>query len=140
MGAANRLLTDGTYNYTYDADGNRIAQTNIATGAVTYYQFNNANEFTAVSGSGGPATYLYDAFGRMVSQTENGVTQNFIYDGENIALVLNGSGQVIERKLNGPAVDQVLATETVAARLGLGRYGELVLDRQPRHRPRRGPV
>ena len=114
MGAANRLLTDGTYNYTYDADGNRIARTNIATGAVTYYQFNNANELTAVSGSGGPATYLYDAFGRMVSQTENGATQNFIYDGENIALVLNGSGQVIERELNGPAVDQVLATETVA--------------------------
>ena len=96
-GAANRLLTDGIYNYTYDADGNRIARTNIATSAATYYQWNNANQLAAVSGSGGPATYLYDAFGRMVSQTENGVTQNFIYDGENIALVLNGSGQVIER-------------------------------------------
>ena len=112
-GAGNRLLTDGTYYYTYDADGNRIARTQISNGAVTTYEWNNADELTAVLGGGGNALYAYDAFGRMVTQTESGATQNFIYDGQNIALVLNASGQVIERELYGPAVDQVLASETV---------------------------
>ena len=40
-------------------------------------------------------------------------TQNYIYDGQEIVLVLNVSGQVMQRNLYGPAVDQVLATETV---------------------------
>ena len=43
-GAYNRLLSDGTYNYEYDAEGNRTKRTDIATGAVTEYNV----RFTAV--------------------------------------------------------------------------------------------
>ena len=118
-GAGDRLLTDGVYDYSYDADGNRIARTQISNGAVTTYTWNNANQLTAVkyqATCGGTvqtlATYAYDAFGLMVSQTESGATEYFIYDGQNVALVLNSTGQVLERELNGPAVDQVLASET----------------------------
>jgi len=113
-GSANRLLSDGTYDYTYDLDGNRIARTRISDLAVTYYQWNNENQLTAVSGAGGEAAYSYDAFGRMVSQTENGATSYFIDDGQNVALVMNvvnGYANVVERELYGPAVDQVLASE-----------------------------
>ena len=81
---------------------------------VTYYQWNNANQLTAVSGAGGEATYGYDAFGRMVSETENGATDYFIDDGQSVALVMNvvnGYANVVERELYGPAVDQVLASE-----------------------------
>jgi RHS repeat-associated protein len=42
-------------------------------------------------------------------------TESFVYDGENIALILNSSGGVIERELDGPAVDQVMASEAGAA-------------------------
>ena len=49
----------------------------------------------ASSPNGRKAELAYDAFGRMVSQTESGATQNFIYDGQNIALVLDGSGNII---------------------------------------------
>jgi len=31
IGPDNQLLSDGTYNYTYDADGNEATKTNIAT-------------------------------------------------------------------------------------------------------------
>ena len=57
----------------------------------------------------------------MVTRTDvdAGATENFIYDGGNVALVLDGNGQVLERELYGPAVDQILATEDVTA-LGAG--------------------
>ena len=71
-GDGNRLLTDGTYRYTYDADGNRIARTDIATGAVTTYQWNNANELIGVSGPGVDATYGYDAFGARSRRRKTG--------------------------------------------------------------------
>ena len=89
-------LSPSSRYYTYDADGNNIARTTIATGAVTWYQWNNANQLTAVEGAGANVTYAYDAFGRMVSRTADGATENYVYDGESLALVLNSSGQVIE--------------------------------------------
>jgi hypothetical protein len=36
-GAANQLLSDGTYNYELDAEGNRIKRTKIVGGNVTVY-------------------------------------------------------------------------------------------------------
>jgi RHS repeat-associated protein len=61
--------------------------------------------------------YANDPFGEMVARTNvnAGSTESFVYDGENIALILNSSGGVIERELDGPAVDQVLASEAGAA-------------------------
>ena len=116
-GSGNRLLRDGTYDYT-DADGNRIEQTTISTGGVFgAYSWNNDNQLTEVASSlaQGFVDYGYDAFGRMVSRSIPNPqgTQNYIYDGQEIVLVLNVSGQVMQRNLYGPAVDQVLATETV---------------------------
>ena len=36
-GDHNRLLSDGTYSYEYDNEGNRVRRVEIATGAVTEY-------------------------------------------------------------------------------------------------------
>ena len=97
---------------------------------MTYYQWNNANQLTAINGNGENATFAYDAFGLMVSQTEDGVTQNFVYDGQNLALVLNASGQVIDRELYGSAVDQVLATESGPAGTSPGTVSWYATDNQ----------
>jgi hypothetical protein len=55
----------------------------------------------------------------MVSRTPTGISgespEFFIYDGANVALILNASGGVIDRELNGPAVDQVFASEAGSA-------------------------
>jgi hypothetical protein len=131
-GAGNRMLYDGSCYYTYDADGNRTAkyQNSVDSGFdshatnITIYNWNNANELVSVktyatysdytSGAtpSSEVDYAYDAFGRMVSMSPSGGTaENFIYDGQNVALVLNSVGQAVERELYGPAVDQVLATE-----------------------------
>ena len=42
-GAGNLLLSDGTYDYTYDAEGNQITATDIATGAVTTNTWDDRN-------------------------------------------------------------------------------------------------
>ena len=105
---------------------------------ITVYTYNNANEMTGVyyfgaiaayrsaveadnldNGTGLATTMTEDAFGRMVEETtyttmgesQTSGIENYIYHGENLVLVLNSSGQVTERELTGPAVDQVFASE-----------------------------
>jgi RHS repeat-associated protein len=134
--STNRMLFDGTYYYAYDADGNRTARwvdgNGYAEGSpqprdtdITIYKWNEKGELTAVtsyptyadyaaSSSGSETTFAYNAFQQMVSTTppgESPTTEYFIYDGANVALILNASGGVIERELCGPAVDQILASE-----------------------------
>ena len=144
--SSNRLLTDGVYNYTYDADGNCIARTNISDGTVTSYEWNNAGELTAVlqypswsdyvaiTGSTSETDYSYNAAGQMVTMSPNsGPSQHYVYDGQNLALVLNSSGLVVERDLYGPAVNQILATETVtpsSAPQAAGTVNWLLTDNQ----------
>jgi hypothetical protein len=41
------------------------------------------------------------------------VTTEYMYDGEDILLALDDSGDVTNRYLHGPAVDQILADEQV---------------------------
>jgi RHS repeat-associated protein len=127
-GTNNRLLSDGTYNYQYDNEGNRTRRTNIATGEVTEYTWDYRNRLTAVTfkDSQGNVTksvqYTYDAFNRLVSRTvdadgdgEQTATSTYsIYDGQQVALEFDSTGAVERRYLSGPAVDQVLAEETAA--------------------------
>ncbi len=45
-GSGNELTSDGTWNYSYDDAGNLIQKTNISTGEVWQYTYNNANQLT----------------------------------------------------------------------------------------------
>ena len=81
-GANNLLVSDGTYNYQYDAEGNRIEKTNISTGAYTTYTYDYRQELTGATSytSAGTVTqtvaYAYDAEGRQISEsvTVGGIT------------------------------------------------------------------
>ena len=78
------------------------------------------------AGVSAPETdYGYDAFGRMVSRTpvtglSDETAQSFIYDGQNIVMVLDGEGAVQQRYLYGPG-GQSLGYD-VAAGTGSGFY------------------
>jgi RHS repeat-associated protein len=51
IGINNQLIYDGTYNYEYDAEGNRQRRVEIATSAVTDYQWDHRNRLTSVRDS-----------------------------------------------------------------------------------------
>ncbi|MCL4207885.1 MAG: hypothetical protein KJ000_35820, partial [Pirellulaceae bacterium] len=133
-GDNNLVLSDGTYDYEYDAEGNRTRRTHIASGEITDYDWDHRNRLVRVSirtTDNGPLTtdivYAYDAFNRLVrvtlETTDNGplTTDTFhVYDGErwergnagdHLALVFDGNGDLTNRYLYGPAVDQILADE-----------------------------
>jgi RHS repeat-associated protein len=125
-GQDNRLLSDGTYSYTYDNEGNRTSRTNIASGEVTQYTWDYRNRLTSVvtKDSGGTVTksvaYTYDVYDRRIAKLidPDGAglatpqTERMVYDGDNIALTFDGTGTQTHRYLYGPGVDQILADET----------------------------
>jgi RHS repeat-associated protein len=123
-GGNNQLLTDGTYNYAYDDEGNRISRTRIATGAVTEYVWDYRNRLTRVVEKNvgvvvRSSDYKYDVFDRRIAKTVDldgggtqvATTERYVYDGDHIALVFDGQGNQMQRFLYGIQVDQVLVQE-----------------------------
>ena len=61
-----------SYNYTYDAAGNRLTDTDGA-GRTTSYTYDDLNRLTAVEyPNGGTVAYTYDAVGNRLTRTVNG--------------------------------------------------------------------
>ncbi|MGR3278684.1 FG-GAP-like repeat-containing protein [Acaryochloris marina NIES-2412] len=124
-GGNNRLLSDGTYTYTYDGEGNRITRTEIATGEVTEYTWDYRNRLTDVVTKDSTGNviqdveYGYDVYDRRIEKTvdpdgdgpESEWTERFVYDGDHIALVFDENGEQTHRYLHGPQIDQVLSEE-----------------------------
>ena len=84
--AGMQLTSDGTYDYTYDANGNLTERRNRGTGGVTRYTWSDAGRLTSVTApSGATSTYRYDAFGRRLETNDNGTIRRFVYSGWNLA-------------------------------------------------------
>jgi RHS repeat-associated protein len=120
IGADNQLLSDPNWNYSYDADGNLAEKTGTSTGAdkgITWkYSYNNRNQITqAVQTEGSTTvtvTYDYDVLGNRVEEDVQGgstpVTR-FAYDRGNVWADLDGSNNLMTRRLFQDAVDSVVA-------------------------------
>lgn len=74
-GTHNRLQTDGTFNYTYDNEGNTTRRTRIVGGQVTEYTWDHRNRLTSVidrvSATGAKTQqveYIYDAFDQLTGK------------------------------------------------------------------------
>jgi RHS repeat-associated protein len=73
-GTQNEMLSDGTWNYTYDAAGNVLTKTNIAGGDVWTYGYDLANHLTSGVHRDSHGTLLvqvtekYDVFGNRVEE------------------------------------------------------------------------
>jgi RHS repeat-associated protein len=123
----NRLQTDGTYNYTYDDEGNLTQRTTIATNEGTEYTWDYRNRLTQVTVKNAAQTnikqvnFTYDALNRRIEKKVDpdgsgpnpSTIERFIYDRDHIKLVFNGSNTLIRRYLHGPNIDQILADEDV---------------------------
>ncbi|PQO43499.1 RHS repeat-associated core domain-containing protein [Blastopirellula marina] len=126
-GDNNQVLSDGTYNYTYDDEGNRLTKTNISTGDYEVYAWDYRNRLASVTAYDASDVkqwkvgYGYDAFNNLVSREvdSNGdgmvdASGYFVYNGNQIMLVVDDAGDVEHRMLWGPQVDQLLADENGA--------------------------
>jgi len=71
--AADRLTSDGTFTYSYDANGNLIQQIGLADGAVTSFYYDPENRLTWAWTPTTTVQFRYDALGRRIERT---VTQD----------------------------------------------------------------
>jgi RHS repeat-associated protein len=135
-GTHNRLQTDGTFNYTYDNEGNTLTKTRIATGAVTQFSWDHRNRLTAVRERAGATAvvnketiYAYDVFDRKTldrfdSDGLSGSNRDEVWvnDGQHPLLQYRDSDGVgpaqpyrlANRYLHGAVIDQILADEQYA--------------------------
>lgn len=98
IGAGNRVQQFRGYAFTYDADGNTL--TKVGNGESWAYVYDGLGRLTQVKlGGATQATYAYDALGRRVTKNlivPTSTTEWLVYDGDQLALVSNTSGQVQE--------------------------------------------
>nr|WP_123784809.1 RHS repeat domain-containing protein [Pirellula staleyi] len=121
-GDNNQLTSDGTYNYTYDAEANRLTRTSIASGDVTRYVWDHRNRLLAVIQEDGvenflsETTHTYAHQNRWISRTVDAVgdgpggseTTVFVHESQQIVLEFDGSAasDLSHRYLWGPSIDQ----------------------------------
>lgn len=127
-GTNNRMSSDGTFNYTYDAEGNTLTKVRIsndpADDKTVEYTWDHRNRLASVSFKNNAGTltqkvlYTYDAFDRLIGRevdtdgdADIDESSHFIFDDQHVALALSDSGTVQNRYLHGPLVDMVLADE-----------------------------
>ena len=74
-GPANRLLTDGTFNYDYDKEGNLSKRTEIVTGNFREFRWDHRNRLVTVTDRNAAgvsqqvAKFTYDALDRRISKS-----------------------------------------------------------------------
>lgn len=82
--AANRLTDWNGTGITYDANGNMLND------GTRTYTWDARNRLTSIAGTV-TANFQYDAFGRRIQKTVNGVTTKYLYDGINPVQEFTGS-------------------------------------------------
>ncbi|WP_425619120.1 RHS repeat-associated core domain-containing protein [Anatilimnocola sp. NA78] len=127
-GTNNQLQSDGTYNYTYDNEGNRLTRTNISTSYVTEYSWDHRNRLVAVTEKDDMSNVLsvvensYDVFNRWIRRSVDSdgpggtaaIDSYFAYEGNQLSLEINGDdGSDLSHIYSwGPNVDQLIADIT----------------------------
>ena len=127
----NLTVSDGTYNYEYDDEGNRTKRTKISDGSYEVYEWDHRNRLVKVTFKDSSHTVLktvdqtYDVFNRWIRRSTDpdgpgasaAVDTFFAYDGIEAILQWDGTAasNLDNRYLFGPDADQVLADEDVSS-------------------------
>ncbi|MCP5052876.1 MAG: RHS repeat-associated core domain-containing protein, partial [bacterium] len=108
----NRLTETTTHTYLYDADGNLTEEKNKLTTETKKYYYSSESRLityehyaTDISPVDITAEYKYDLYGRRIQKTVNGTVTNFLWDRDNLAMEMDGSGQPIRRYFYGVGMD-----------------------------------
>jgi hypothetical protein len=123
VGPNNQVLSDATFDYAYDAEGNLVRQRNRSTGDFTEFEFDHRQRMVSATtkSSGGiilrEANYTYDVFDRRIAKTvdldgagpQAPTTTRFVYHGDHVWADLDASGQMTARDLFGDRTHEPLA-------------------------------
>ena len=114
--AANQLLEDAQWTYSYDASGRLIEKQDKATHDRWTYGYDYEDRLTAVRRYAGgtvpsspEVSYAYDGLGRRIARTVDGVRTVWVYDGHNFIRAYDGNRALLQRHVNGLGVDEPLA-------------------------------
>ncbi len=111
---ANQLQTNGGI-YSYDKNGNLTSKIEGTTVFSYYYDYENrlVKVVRVENSVMTTSEYKYDPFGRRIEKkvTESGTTTTtrFVYDNEDIILEYDGNGNLGNRYVHGPGIDEPLA-------------------------------
>lgn len=99
-------------NMSYDENGNLISMTNSC--GTTTYTWDVRNRLVGINGfapdcSSLTASFKYDALGRRIEKTINGVTTKYLYDGVDIIQELNSDGTMKVNYIRTLNIDEPLA-------------------------------
>lgn len=86
-------------SFRYDSKGNLTSD-----GSLTFV-YDAENRLISVSGSK-KASFTYDPKGRLFQSTVNGVTRQFLYDGDALISEYTTSGSLVARYIHGDRVDE----------------------------------
>jgi RHS repeat-associated protein len=111
--AANQLLEDDEFTYTYDDNGNLATRTRKSDMEVATFTWNAQDHLTGFDfPAEGPAVaYRYDALGRRIEKDVGGTVTRYVYDSLDILLEYNGSNVLQARYGHGELSDQPLFME-----------------------------
>ena len=134
-GTGNELTNDGTWTYTYDADGNMSEKSKGTRLETWFYTYDNTghlltvNQTTNGSTSEMLITYTYDAFGNMVKEQlwQTGMsttTTEHVYNGTTLLFDLTSTNTLQMRYMAGSSADEWLGRQT-----GSGTTGWYETDR-----------
>ncbi len=108
----NRLEAFGGYALEHDLDGN-VTRKSLAADSLAFDQrlhWNSLGQLDSVrtvrQGVGSTVAYGYDGWDRRVRKTSAAGTTRYVYDGSQIALEVDGSGNVVAEYSYFPGVDQ----------------------------------
>ena len=146
-GTNNQLTSDGTFNYTYDHEGNRVSRTRISSATasdyITDYSYDYRNRLTDVNYYNNSSVltkhvhYVYDVYDHLIG-TEIDATGSGSYSSSEWyaldisidpnapaqpVLQFDGSGNETYRYLNGPSasgVDAMMAEEAITTQGSAG--------------------
>ncbi|MBK8094781.1 MAG: RHS repeat protein [Verrucomicrobiaceae bacterium] len=118
-GTANRLQSDGLFNFSYDAEGNLITKTEIATGKVTNLAYDHRGRVTSIvkrASAGGAVlnqqSYVFDVLDRRITLNVNGTITHIAYQQDNAWADYSAAGGATARYLFTNRIDGNLAKWT----------------------------
>ncbi len=103
-----QLTRDGTYDYTYDAEGRLTQRRDRGTGGITRYTWSDAGTLTSITApNGATSTYRYDAIGRRLESNDSGTIRRFVYSGSNLSNEFDAANTLRATYIAGQSPDSV---------------------------------